>query len=86
MDRRTTYSLVVVFIVSIAISMSGIVYAAGESGRRADEIERVNDERANSLCQLIAVFDDSYKQAPPPSETGRIVAAKMHDLRRQLGC
>lgn len=86
MDRRTTYSLLVVFIISMALSAAGILYHARESQRRANQIERVNDERAQSLCELIAVFDDAYKVAPPPTETGRIVAAKMRDLRVKLGC
>lgn len=38
------------------------------------------------ICGLIVLFDGEYERTPPQTETGRRVAAAMHDYRLRIGC
>jgi hypothetical protein len=50
------------------------------------EIERVQQEQHNSLCAMIAAFDDNYRDEPPASKLGRDNARDIAALRIAEGC
>lgn len=43
-------------------------------------------ESEQKLCAVVASMDDTYRQRPPTTETGRRIAMQMHRLRQDLGC
>lgn len=38
------------------------------------------------LCDLVATLDSAYRANPPQTATGRLVAAKTHELYLRLDC
>lgn len=85
--------LVVVVASTMAIGGAGIAYtnwAVGEQ-RKADrkaqtELRQAEREADRRWCRMLTTLDEAYQAAPPQSETGRRLAADIHELRTDLGC
>jgi hypothetical protein len=76
------YLLVAVVVSTLSTAAGGVAYTSWSIGQQ-DRTERENDRR---WCQLLTTLDDAYRAAPPQSETGRRLAADIHQLRAELGC
>ena len=46
----------------------------------------VRAESRRVACASIVAQDETYRDAPPPSDTGKLNAKKMRELRANLGC
>ena len=45
------------------------------------------DKRSNQRwCDIVTLFNETYKQSPPPTETGKKIAAAMLVLGRDFDC
>lgn len=76
------YTAAIVIAMLVALGVFNFLYINGAVARQ-DRVERENDQR---WCQLLTTLDDAYRAAPPQSETGRRLAADIHQLRQELGC
>jgi hypothetical protein len=73
--RRVLYALIVVIALQLAVAVNGIWYA--------NKVARDSEEK---WCAIITSLDDAYRQQPPSTDTGRRIAAEMHELRASLKC
>lgn len=46
----------------------------------------VRSESRRVACASIVAQDETYREAPPSTPTGKVQAKKMRDLRISLGC
>lgn len=46
----------------------------------------VRAESRRVACASIVAQDETYREAPPSTPTGKVQAKKMRDLRANLGC
>lgn len=76
------YLLLAIVVSMLALAVAGVIYT-NYSIKRQNATERENDRR---WCALLSTLDGAYSSAPPQTETGRRVAAAIHDLRIELGC
>lgn len=45
------------------------------------------DRRSNGAwCGVVALFDDTYREEPPTTETGKRLAAEFPNLRKTFKC
>lgn len=70
---RARYSILVVLITAIVISVAGVFYT--------NYVQRQSDQR---WCALLATID--APEAPPTTERGRRVQAQIHGLVRDFNC
>lgn len=84
---RLGYAVVVAFFACLAIALAGVLYT--------NHVQHVADrrstaERADSdqrWCSLLTELDNAYSAPPgPTTDTGRKVAAEVHQLRVDFGC
>lgn len=76
------YLLVSMIVTLVIVAALGWVY----TGRVDRENDRANELNDRKWCNLLIVLDDSYKEAPPTSRTGQLVATSIRKLRNDLGC
>jgi hypothetical protein len=74
-NRTVLYLIVVTLLCALAAGVNSIWYA-----------NRVAQESNRNWCSLVNTLDDTYRQQPPTTPTGRQVAAEIHALRVRLGC
>lgn len=43
-------------------------------------------EQQRKICGLIVLMDDTYRQNPPPSDTGRQMRDEVRKYRARIGC
>ena len=43
-------------------------------------------QQNQKCCDTLTIFDTTWKQVPPPTESGKALAAKMHELGKGFGC
>jgi hypothetical protein len=73
-------------ILAAALSLSISARNAERDREARIELERVQQEQHNSLCAMIAAFDDNYRDEPPASKLGRDNARDIAALRIAEGC
>ena len=57
--------------------------------QRVEALRVLNAQRQETdrqWCELITTFTDVYRRKPPPTETGKLIAARMNALRVSLQC
>lgn len=69
------YGLLACLVSMVAIASATVVI----SDRTARESEQ-------KWCRVLTVMTDSWKAAPPPSESGRRLAVEIARLRAEFGC
>lgn len=74
-SRRTTYGAAVIFASILILAGGSVQYTAYRAHR--------DDQR---WCAVITSVDDTYREAPPTTDAGRLQAANFHRLRIDLGC
>lgn len=62
--------------------VTAFVFALG-SVQYANYVDTQSNQR---WCQLLSVLNGAYKEAPPRTQTGRIVATAIHDLYIDFDC
>lgn len=84
--RIPWYLLVAVVLLPVLFSTLVLVISL-RTNERAVAAERMSRRVSElAMCQLVVLLDDTYKQTPPPSETGRQVALAMANLRVANHC
>lgn len=73
--KRLVYLIVVTLVTAMLSPFGTIVY-----------VNYVDRKNRGDWCELIVVFDDSYKANPPTTPTGQQVAQLMERRRHSLGC
>lgn len=75
--KRFWYSVVVVVLVQLAVSITVGWYA-----------NHVAYEGNRNWCGLVTTLDDAYSQSPqqPTTAIGRRIAVEMKELRHEFGC
>lgn len=73
--RPVLYSLVFIFVSLLVTVFFSILYT-----------NRVDSESNRRWCGIISTFDAAYKAQPPTTDTGRLVARQMRQLRTDFGC
>lgn len=81
-DMPRWYLLAVIVISILVLSVAGVGYTTYVDRKRSQQ-EREADRR---WCALLTQLDSAYSQAPPSTETGRLVARSIHELRVEIGC
>lgn len=84
--RSTLYSVLIIFAMLSGVIFASIMYTnrvAEENNRRFEHLLRESNQK---WCGIIGTFDDAYKTQPPMTETGRVVAFQIHQLRIDYGC
>ena len=76
------WTLAISVLLLIILGIGGVLYT-NYAIKKQNVAERESDRR---WCQLLGTLDDAYRAAPPQSETGRRLAADIHNLRQELGC
>lgn len=76
------YVAVLALLLSVLFAINSILYA----NKVGLEAQHKADEEIRNFCKIINIFDNAYKTAPPPTETGRLVARAMTDLKTSLHC
>lgn len=76
------YGLLAVLVSLLMLGGAGWWYTTYAIAQQ-ERAERESDRR---WCQLLGTLDDAYRAAPPQSETGKRLAADVHNLRAELGC
>lgn len=77
-ERRAAwlgYAGLLALVLSVVLFVTTIWYA--------NHVARESDR---NWCSLISTLDDTYRQQPPRSPTGRQVADEVHALRIRFGC
>jgi hypothetical protein len=72
---KRVYAQIAVYGSLLALIVVGLVVVAHN-----------DHERSRDICGLIATLDDSYRETPPTTPTGRRVAIELHAYRLRLGC
>ncbi len=75
MDRRAWWLIATVFISVLVLAVAGIVYV-----NHAVTVE------GRKQCGVYTLLDNSYRQVPPTTATGRSFAAAIHRVVVDLGC
>lgn len=73
--RPVLYSLVMVLVVGLATGIGSAIYSV-DTAREGDR----------KWCSLVATLDDAYRVTPPSTETGKLVASQIHQLRMDFDC
>lgn len=73
MGRGLRYALVIVFASMLLLTGFNIWYSTYVSNRAARQ-------SARNICPLMETLDNVYRELPPTTDTGRVVAAEIHDL------
>lgn len=82
LSRPRWYLLVAIVVSTLSTAGGGVAYTSWSIGNQ-DRTERENDRR---WCQLLTTLDEAYLAAPPQTDTGKRLAADIHELRGELGC
>jgi hypothetical protein len=69
------YSLFAVVTSCLLVGLFAVVYARHES-----------HEANRKWCKLVVTLDDAYRRTPPSTESGKRVAAEIHNLRSEFQC
>lgn len=64
----------------IAILVSGFLIIAVSAWWTAHGIEQSD----RKFCSIIVTFDDAYREVPPPTDTGKRLAAEVRKLRDEI--
>jgi len=65
----------------------GLMYYANSVGEKSDQnTEQIIRESQLKWCGIVTLFDDTYKENPPETSTGRQLASEMSKLRVEFGC
>lgn len=75
MDRRLWALIATVFASVAALAVVGILY-----------VNHAVTEEGRVQCDVYTLLNDSYKAAPPTTQTGRQFAAAIRKVVDQLGC
>lgn len=73
--RRILWSLVVSYVVSIALGVNALLYA-----------NHVDNQSNHNWCEVIDPLNIAYTQAPPQTELGRQIAIAFRHLKDEFGC
>jgi hypothetical protein len=72
---KRAYAQIAVYGSLIALIVIGFVW-----------VSHSDRQRARDICGLITTLDDSYRDTPPTTPTGRKVADELHAYRLRLDC
>jgi len=73
------YSLLAVLVTAVLVAAASIVVAVQLAEQNAREAE-------HKWCAIVVTLDDAYSSRPASTPLGRDIAAKMAQLRKDLGC
>lgn len=76
------YFLATVVVSVLLVAGAGIWYT-NYAIKQQERTEREQDRR---WCALLTQIDNSYQRTPPTTETGKVFAQTLHQLRVELGC
>jgi hypothetical protein len=81
-DARTAWSLIMVVLSCLLLSIGSMIYASHVSNA---SVKRAQDN-TRQFCALMITLDSAYQAAPKLSSTGQLVAKEVHQLVKSLGC
>jgi hypothetical protein len=85
-QRPSWYSTAAILASSLVMSLASMgiaLHVNAESDRKA-EVARVESER--KWCSIVITLNDSYREQPPTTATGKNVAAGIAELAKSLDC
>lgn len=74
-NRAQWYSLVALFVSMLMLTGASLLYA-----------NYVATKSTQRFCSIVITLNDTYKQQPPQTETGRKFVRDMAKLERDLKC
>ena len=70
-------------VVSSFLALMVALHLNASSTRRLEEERKATDIK---WCAIVSTLDDSYRESPPTTATGKNLAVAMAELRKQLLC
>jgi hypothetical protein len=67
------------FWVSLGLFGLAVAIAVGFAIAYTQHVQR-------QMCGFIVALDEGYRETPPPTETGKNIAAKVAETRKRIGC
>lgn len=72
---RQVWALILTYVTAFIFAVGSVQYA-----------QHVDSQSNHRWCELLSVLDSAYSQQPPRSQTGRLVAEKIHMLYVEFDC
>jgi hypothetical protein len=84
---RFWYAITVSFGACVVTAVTAVLFAVHVQAQAQHRAEMERAESDRRWCALLTELDNAYEAPPgPTTETGRKVAAEIHQLRVGFGC
>jgi hypothetical protein len=77
--RRLGYALLAAVVLALASGLGSVLASRMYARQAVTDSER-------KLCSIVILSDDTYRQTPPTTPSGKAIAKNFRDLRAALGC